>query len=378
MGAVRETMRFPLLFASLLVCSVLVIYIISSQTEKETCTVPAEISSRKEHVINFRRFDSKDPAPTSKLGHKTGKTGESPFLSHAEKLFKLYDGVGTFVMFIGYPRSSHSLVGAILDAHPEIIIPHEYDLMAKWTKYQSSKLKEKNLQKYVLFYDLHQCSLEQSMFGIRAGNNNSLTTNISGGYNYNIPGLWQGSYQRRIKVIGDKKGGTTSMDLTRTSYWRILEEISQVVQVPMKFIHVTRNPFDNIATMMLHKTRSRDTVREEGVKINNSSALEAEIEYYFKLAASNQRVRERYGDAVIDTQGHETVLRPKETLQRLCDHLGVTCSEDYLEKCSRILYGAPSVTRDKAVWTEEQKARVTKMMKNYTFLKEYSFDKYPN
>ena len=47
----------------------------------------------------------------------------------------------------------------------------------------------------------------------------------------------------------------------------ILEEINQVVQVPMKFIHVHRNPFDNIATMMLRSTGSRDAVRKEGVKV---------------------------------------------------------------------------------------------------------------
>ena len=47
----------------------------------------------------------------------------------------------------------------------------------------------------------------------------------------------------------------------------VLEEISQVVDVPIKFIHVIRNPFDNIATMMLRWTKSRDIVREEGVKV---------------------------------------------------------------------------------------------------------------
>ena len=96
------------------------------------------------------------------------------------------------------------------------------------------------------------------------------------------------------------------------------------------------------------------------------------------MAASNQRVRELYGDAVIDIPGHETVLRPEETLQRLCDHLGVTCSEDYFEKCSKILYGTPSITRHKVIWTEEQKARVTQMIKDYPFLQQYSFDKYPS
>ena len=106
--------------------------------------------------------------------------------------------------------------------------------------------------------------------------------------------------------------------------------------------------------------------------------LDESIDIYFTMAATNQRVRERYGTAVLDIPGHETVLRPKETLQRLCDHLGVTCSENYFETCSKILYGAPSFTRNTVVWTKEQKKRVTRMMKKYPFMKEYSFDKYPS
>jgi len=100
--------------------------------------------------------------------------------------------------------------------------------------------------------------------------------------------------------------------------------------------------------------------------------------HYPIRAASNQRVRERYVAAVLDIPGHETVLIPRETLQRLCDHLGVTCSEDFFEKFSKILYGTPSFTRNTVVSTEEQKERVTKMMKKYPFLKVYSFDKYPS
>ena len=108
--------------------------------------------------------------------------------------------------------------------------------------------------------------------------------------------------------------------------------------------------------------------------MNGSVILEDWIELYFNLTKASQRVRERFGDAVIDIPGHETILRPKETLQKLCDHLGVTCSEEYIEKCSEILYGAPSVTRNKIVWTEEQKQRVTEQMKKYPFLKDFSFD----
>ena len=123
----------------------------------------------------------------------------SPSNSSEDSRFKLYDGVEAFVLFIGYPRSSHSLVGAILDAHPEIIIPHEYNVIGKWQKYQSPKLKQQNTQKYVLFRDLHQRSKKQVMSGIRASANNTQFTGEFT-YTYHVPGLWQGGYQKRIKV----------------------------------------------------------------------------------------------------------------------------------------------------------------------------------
>ncbi|PFX14550.1 hypothetical protein AWC38_SpisGene21281 [Stylophora pistillata] len=301
---------------------------------------------------------------------------ETPSLSYAEKLFKAYDEVETFVMFIGYPRSSHSLVGAILDAHPEIIIPHEFNLLQMWSRYNLPTFRRKNLLRYKLFFDLHRTSMEQAMFGIRASQNRTVL-NGEFTYLYNVPKLWQGGYKNRIKVIGDKKGGKTSELLSHDpSRMKQLEGIAKLVGVPMKFIHIVRNPFDNIATMVLRRLGERNNVREEGVKVNGSHILENWIGAYFKLVEANQRVRERFGDAVIDIPGHETVLRPKETLQKLCDHLGVTCSVHYVEKCSRILYGTPSVTRDKIVWTKEQKQRVTELMKKYSFLKDFSFDDY--
>ena len=101
-------------------------------------------------------------------------------------------------MFIGYPRSSHSLVGAILDAHPEIIVPFEFDVITNWEEYQSPRLQEKNMQKYQLFFDLHQLSTEQAMFGIHASVNTTLLGENK--YTYHVPGLWQGGYKERIKV----------------------------------------------------------------------------------------------------------------------------------------------------------------------------------
>ena len=113
-------------------------------------------------------------------------------------------------------------------------------------------------------------------------------------------------------------------------------------------------------------------------QINNTKLLQKKIDYYFSIADANKRIREQYGNDVIDIPGHETVLRPKKTLQRLCDHLGVTCSEDYIEKCSQILFDTPSFTRHTVVWTKGQIQRVTKKIMEYSFLEGYSFDKYPS
>lgn len=101
-------------------------------------------------------------------------------------------------MFIGYKRSCHSLAAAILDAHPEIVISPGYQVIEKWEQYQSPELKEKRMQKYRLFYDLHQHSLEHAMFIRRACSGSCLMQKSK--YNYHIPGLWQGGFQHRIKV----------------------------------------------------------------------------------------------------------------------------------------------------------------------------------
>ena len=110
-------------------------------------------------------------------------------------MFRLYDGVETFVLFIGYPRSSHSLIGAILDAHPEIIIPREYNVLGEWDRFRSEEVNQNNMGKYLLFYELQELSSRQATFGLRAKNPVSMHI-----YNYNVPGLWQGGYRSRIKV----------------------------------------------------------------------------------------------------------------------------------------------------------------------------------
>ena len=38
-----------------------------------------------------------------------------------------FDRVERFCLFVGYPRSGHSIVGAVLNAHRDAVISHELD-----------------------------------------------------------------------------------------------------------------------------------------------------------------------------------------------------------------------------------------------------------
>ena len=97
-------------------------------------------------------------------------------------------------MFVGYPRSGHSLIGAILDAHPNIVLAHELDVL-----------------KYI-----YKTKSEASIFSKIIARSEWFVKNgcIQEGYTYKIPNQWQGKYDE-LKVIGDKKGGATTRRLTK-------------------------------------------------------------------------------------------------------------------------------------------------------------------
>ncbi|KAL9978240.1 hypothetical protein ACROYT_G015735 [Oculina patagonica] len=86
---------------------------------------------------------------------------------------------------------------------------------------------------------------------------------FDGIYSYNVPGAWQGTFNGKLKVIGDKKGGGTTMELTeKPEKFSILKELNETVGIPLKFLHVIRNPFDVISTWVLRLFKARLKVND--------------------------------------------------------------------------------------------------------------------
>jgi len=275
------------------------------------------------------------------MDHQAQKTGEASMLwaqleAEASKFSQDFAGVEIYCMFIGYPRSGHSLVGSLLDAHPNIIIAHELDAL----KYAGTPLTKEQL-----FYLL----LDNSRRFTQQGR-------VWGEYSYQVPDQWQGRYQG-LKVIGDKKGGLSSSRLLGNP--ELLARLRDRVRVRMKFIHVVRNPYDNIST----------------ISRKHATDLRGATDMYFAMAQSVLNLKhEIAGDDMLDLRHEAFVEEPKRHLRELCAFLGQDAPEDYLNACASIVFKSPRKTRQDAPWTGELLQLVKNRMEKFPFLQGYGYD----
>jgi hypothetical protein len=245
-----------------------------------------------------------------------------------------FDDVETFCLFVGYPRSGHSVLGSILDAHPDAVIAHELDVL---------KLVRFGYRRGPLFSLLLR---NARRFG-RAGRAWS-------GYDYQVPGEWQGRH-RRIHVIGDKMGASTNRQLQRRP--ELAQRLRALVRVPVRMIHVTRNPYDNIATMARY----------------SGDSLPVTVDEYFSLCHGVAQLRAREPSSVLDVRHEALIADPRSTLRGVCDFLGLDPSPAYVEACASIVFDAPRRTRFDVEWSDALIGEVSDRLGEHSFLAGYSF-----
>ena len=120
------------------------------------------------------------------------------------------------------------MIGSILDAHPNAIIADELNAL---------RYLDGGFGRNQLFYLLLRNSLQVAAVG-----------RTRTGYMYQVPGQWQGRYER-LQVIGDKMGHAAARRLAADP--DLLEGLSRLLKVNVKFVHVLRNPYDVISTITL-------------------------------------------------------------------------------------------------------------------------------
>ena len=272
--------------------------------------------------------------------------------------------VKTFVFFLGHGRSGHSIVASLLDSHPHIVISHEYGLFMQLSRGTVAPTKPE------IFNALWNKSVQSiSKGGVRNDGHK--------GYTLRVDGLYAGSYMNHIDVIGDKKGyQTTSMLIEQADKWSYTYKILKSLDVSLKVIHVIRNPYDNIATGALYQLPEGIADLKESNKTFkiDPAIMDSKIEMYFSLHKAIEEAEKKYDLDIIDVYGTDLILDSKGTLVRICNSLGVTCSNKYLETCSNKIYKTESKTRHRIEWTDDQLKKIQKKINKYDRLRHYSFD----
>lgn len=241
-----------------------------------------------------------------------------------------------YCMFVGYPRSGHSIVGSMLDAHPNMVIAQELDAL---------RCLAAGMDRQLIFHFLIENAKRFTEQG-RKWNN----------YSYAVPNQWQGRFAR-LEVIGDKKGGRSSTHFLRHA--EALDQLRKAVGLPLRLVHVVRNPYDNIATL----------AKQHFLELPQAMRL------YFELAGSVAALKGRLGqDEIIDLRHEDLIADPRQTMSRLCGFLGQPAPPDYLDACASIVYASPHQSRHEARWPEGLRDEIQRTMQQFPILSGYRYD----
>jgi hypothetical protein len=241
--------------------------------------------------------------------------------------------VERYVMFIGYPRSAHTLVGFLLDAHPNAIVASQISGL-KYLKHGFNNRQ--------IFYVLLQNSRRVARVGREWRP-----------YSYAVPNQWQGRFDK-LKVIGD----CTGMTRLRRNPAQLRSLQSALGNIKLNLIHCIRNPYDNISTMKMRSTQT----------------LEEAVDAYFSMCRTVEQIKDQFGASVYDLRHESLVGDSAGALKDLCGFLGLSASETYYQDCARIVYKSPHKTRTEVTWNPELIDSVKSQMSRFSFLSGYSYD----
>lgn len=110
------------------------------------------------------------------------------------------------------------------------------------------------------------------------------------------------------------------------------------------------------------------------LQVNDPALLDHSMERFFRWAEGSAIAREILGDKLLDVNGLELVQKPAETMSKICRFIEITCTDDFLQACAKVIDPKPSITRHYVVWSKEQMNRMYSVIEQYPFLSHYTFN----
>ncbi len=275
---------------------------------------------------------------------------------------EVIDGVEKFVFFIGWSRSGSSIVGSLIDAHPNMVIANDFGIFRQLARNYTK------VTKYAIVNALYSKSIDS--IGGRAKKNK--------GYTLGIDGYWQGNFTI-LKVIGDKRAEDDALTLYNGSpekFTKLYKHLSaDVLHIPIRVMQVIRNPYDMIATRVLYNNFKNQWKTNARVFTGNNTpkVQDADVSKVLRGAQTIQRIRKHLNFTVLEIHTEEFIHQPRQTMERICKFLDVECYEEYVVKCTEKAFEKSSITRSLVVWTSDQLEMVEDMIKDHPFFQRYNF-----
>lgn len=303
-------------------------------------TSACDVSAHSVTMILFRRFLANKHIPGfAKIirffqGRSVVARG---FLQAAEPIKMADDQCNhcdfkTFSLIIGNSRSGSTILGSIVDAHPNAIVANET---------MASQAFWKEMSKGEILDEI----IANSSANYRSGRQ-------SEDYQYQIGASPES--KSSVCVYGDKIWNPATL-LLHGDY-DLISRLESQLAARVVLIASIRNPFDAIATM--HR-RSQAPIKDR-------------IRWFFMHCEALAAIEEKTAQSDFLISYHEQLIDcPNEEISRICRALMLPVNDQHLANVKRLLYRRPSKSGAALDWKLAEVEEVLERMQRFPFLTVY-------
>lgn len=134
-------------------------------------------------------------------------------------------GSALLLLFVGHAHSGHSIIGSILDNHPQVVLANEVNVVKAINEH---RLNARQVESVLL----HEALVSSDKW-------------INSAYQYDTAFGHQGQDKPDPRVIGDKKAGGTTRILHNHPW--VLDYLQEQFGERLRVLFVQRNPLDVVA-----------------------------------------------------------------------------------------------------------------------------------